>query len=223
MTAQDVHEIPPEPGAPLPEHPHILFGMAIIAFMGMAVFAASILIADFVVPGHDWMADTISDLGAGEYELIVDVGIYAYSASLIALAVGASHAHLGGRGWTAGIYALIVTGLIVFLVGARNEYGDGDSEGPVIHIYLVWALAIAFATVPWAMARGASAIRPIYGKICCASALIWILTAPLFFLVPDGVDGLYERFLGLITFVFVGALAMTLRGRANALLGHHEV
>jgi hypothetical protein len=188
-----------------------------MAIGGCVVFAISILIADFVVPGHDWMADTISDLGAGEYEMIVDVGIYAYSASLIALAVGASHAHLGGVGWTAGIYALIVTGLIVFLVGARNEYGDGDSGGPVIHSYLVYALGVAFAVVPWAMARGAGAIRPVYAKVCKGAALVWVPAAPAFFYLPDGIDGVYERLLGLITFVFVGTLALALRGRAVAL------
>jgi hypothetical membrane protein len=223
MTAQDVQEIPPEPGAPLPEHPHILIGMAGIAFMGMAIFTVTILIADFVVPDHDWMADTISDLGAGEYEMIVDVGIYAYSASLIALAVGASHAHLGGAGWTAGIYALIVTGLIVFLVGARNEYGDGDTGGPVIHSYLVYALGVAFAVVPWAMARGAGAIRPLYAKVCKASALVWALAAPAFFYMHDGFDGAYERLLGLVTFVFVGTLALALRGRAVALAERRDL
>ncbi|WP_146204872.1 hypothetical protein [Jannaschia seohaensis] len=111
--------------------------------------------ADLVVPHPDAIADTISDLGAGRHEMIVDIGIYAYALSLIALAVGASHAHLGGLGWTLGIYGLILTGPIVFLVGARNEHGDGDHDGPVIQVYLVSALDLAFSVIPWAMsARG---------------------------------------------------------------------
>ncbi|TFL16713.1 DUF998 domain-containing protein [Jannaschia formosa] len=191
--------------------------MAAIALAGPLIFAVSILIADFVVPGHDWVADTISDLGAGRYELIVDTGIYAYSAALLALAIGAAHSHLGGPGWTIGIYGLLLAGLIVFLVGARNEYGDGDNDGFVIHIYLVWVLYAAFAVIPWSMSRGAAVIRPAYGVICKAITVVWALSAPVFFFLPTDIDGLYERLLGLLTFVFVVSLARVLLGRAGAL------
>lgn len=210
-------EIPSQSGAPLPEHPHILRAMATVAIAGPVLFSLAILIADFVVPNHDWIADTISDLGAGRYEFIVDVGIYAYAAALIACAVGAAHAHLGGRGWTTGIYGLIGTGLIVFLVGARNEYGDSDSDGVVIHVYLVYALGVLFAVMPWAMSAGASKISRGLGLTCKAMTILWVPMAPLFFFMPDAIDGLYERVLGGITFVFVIAIALTLRGRAAAI------
>lgn len=39
-------------------------------------------------------------------------------------------------------------GLLVFLVGTRNEYGDSDNEGMVIHIYSIYALGILMAVVP---------------------------------------------------------------------------
>ena len=210
-------ELPDHPGDPLPEHPHILRGLSWIALAGPVIFSVAILIADFVVPNHDWAADTISDLGAGRYELIVDVGIYAYAAALIALSVAAAHAHLGGRGWTVGLYGLILTGLIVFLVGARNEYGDGDTGGPVIHVYLVYALGAAFAVIPWAMSQGAGAIRSLHRTILRAVSVVWVLLAPVFFIMHDDWDGAYERLLGLITFVFVVTLALTFRARSDAL------
>lgn len=213
----DPREIPERPGDPLPEHPHILNGMAALAIAGPVIFSLSILIADFVVPDHDWLADTISDLGAGKYEYIVDLGIYAYSMSLIACAVGAAHAHLGGRGWTLGIYGLILTGLIVFLVGARNEYGDADQDGTVIHVYLVYALGALFAVIPWAMSAGAGAISRTLGILCKVATILWVPLAPVFFFMPDGIDGIYERMLGGITFLFVISIALTLRGRAMAI------
>jgi hypothetical membrane protein len=213
----DPREVPRRPGDPLPEHPHILRGMSILAMVGPVIFFVSILIADFVVPDHDWIADTISDLGAGEYEMIVDVGIYSYAGALLAISVGAAHAHLGGRGWTFGIYALILTGIVVLLIGARNEYGDGDNEGPVIHIYFVYAIYALFAAVPWGMSKGAGAIRGAYGLVCKAVSVAWVPLAPIFFLLPTDIDGIYERFLGLITFVFVYVMALVLRGRADAL------
>ncbi|CTQ51342.1 DUF998 domain-containing protein [Jannaschia donghaensis] len=214
--ARSPHETPDSPGAPLMEHPHILRGMAVIAFAGPVIFAISILIADFVVPDHDWIADTISDLGAGRYEFIVDIGIYAYSATLIACAVAASHAHLGGRGWSLGIYGLIAAGLIVFLIGARNEYGDGDDSTWHIHIYLVLGLYVIFAVIPWSMSAGMAAIRPLAGRIAKGVTIIWVPTAPVFLFMSTEIDGLYERFLGLQTFIFVYALAWTFLCRAHA-------
>jgi len=93
-----------------------------VAILGCVIFAVSILIADFVVPDHDWIADTISDLGAGRYEFIVDIGIYAFSAALIACALLCAHVHFGDRWWSIATIELAMLGLIVFLIGARNEY-----------------------------------------------------------------------------------------------------
>lgn len=203
----------------LPEHPHLLRSLAWIAIAGCVVFAISILIADQVVPEHDWMADTISDLGAGRYEFIVDMGIYAYAGSLFACAVGAAHAHLGGRGWTLSIYGLILTGLLVFLIGARNEYGDGDDEGWVIHSYLVYAIGLTYAVMPWAMSEGMGRISKRLKWIARGVTVAWVPLAPIFFFFPNGYDGAYERFLGAVTFVFVIALAATFFGRAAAIDG----
>ncbi|MGJ8570677.1 MAG: hypothetical protein ACSHXI_08255 [Hoeflea sp.] len=43
------------------------------AIFGCLVVGIAVLSADFVVPNHDRFADTISDLGAGKYEIIVSV------------------------------------------------------------------------------------------------------------------------------------------------------
>ena len=198
------------------ERPNLLRGLGTIAILGCAVFSATILVADVVVPDHDWMADTISDLGAGPYEMIVDVGIYAYAAALIACAVGAAHAHLDGTRWSAAIYALILLGLIVFLVGARNEYGDAATGGPVIHVYLVYALGALFAFVPWAMSAGVAKVSPRLGRVCRLVSFVWIPLAPAFFFMPDGYDGLYERMLGVVTFAFVVTMGIAFYRIAEA-------
>ena len=199
----------------LEEESGLLVWLGAYAILGCAVFAVSILIADFVVPDHDWIADTISDLGAGRYEFIVDIGIYAFSASLISLALLAAHAHMGGWGWSVGIVGIAILGLIVFLVGARNEYGDNDTEGVVIHAYLVYVLGLLFTVVPWVMSSGASRAGGVYGLTLKITSVVWALSAPVFFFLPTGIDGLYERYLGLIAFVMVITLAVLFirRGR----------
>lgn len=199
------------------EEPMLMIGLGYFAIVGCVIFVVSILIADFVVPDHDWIADTISDLGAGQYEFIVDIGIYAFSASLISIALLAAHVHMGGWRWSAGILAFALLGLITFLVGARNEYGDNDSEGVVIHIYLVYALGALFLASPLLMAHGAGRANRRYKYTLAALAIVWALSAPVFFMLPDGVDGLYERYLGVIAMAIVVTFAWFFINRGRAL------
>lgn len=197
------------------EQPLLLVSLSLLAVFGCVALATSILIADFVVPDHDWITDTISDLGAGRYEFIVDIGLYAFSAALIGLAVLAAHVHLGAWDWSVGIIALIIFGLLIFLIGARNEYGDNDNEGWVIHIYLVYALGIAMTVACFALARGAARASPRYRMILIATGIVWVISAPVFFLLPTDVDGIFERYLGAVSFVFILALAHLFYQRAK--------
>lgn len=188
------------------------------AIAGCVIFALAILVADFVVPNHDWIADTISDLGAGRYEFIVDIGIYAFSAALISIALLSAHVHMGGWGWSVGIIGLALMGLIVFLIGARNEYGDNDSEGVVIHIYLVYGLGLIMALIPWFMSEGARLAGRYYGTILICISIVWAVSAPVFFFLPDTIDGIYERYLGLIAFALVFTLASLFIKRGRQLM-----
>ncbi|WP_299417727.1 DUF998 domain-containing protein [uncultured Sulfitobacter sp.] len=181
--------------------------LGIYAILGCAAFVTSIFIADFIVPDHDWMADTISDLGAGKYEFIVDIGIYAFSGALISIALLSAHLHLGGKRWSVGVVGFAVLGLIVFLVGARNEYGDSDNEGIVIHRYLVYAIGALLMALPLLMMDGAKRISDIYRPVFIAIAVVWTVSAPVFFFLPDGIDGIYERYLGAIAIFFVCCMA----------------
>ena len=179
-------------------HPLLMLLLAYFSILGSAVFVGSILLADFIVPNHDWIADTISDLGAGKYEFIVDIGIYAFSASILAIALLAAHVHLGGWRWSVGIIGLAVLSLIVFLIGARNEYGDNDSDGVVIHIYLVYAVGLIMAVVPWLMSHDAARVGDIFRTALVWVSVIWTMSAPIFFFLPTEIDGIYERYLGVI-------------------------
>ncbi|MFN3171569.1 MAG: DUF998 domain-containing protein [Hyphomicrobiales bacterium] len=211
LTAETDRQIPAE----VTEQPLLLRTLSLLAVFGCMALAVSILIADFVVPNHDWIADTISDLGAGRYEFIVDIGLYAFSAGLIGLAVLAAHVHLGAWDWSVGIVALIAFGLLVFLIGARNEYGDNDSDGWVIHVYLVYALGVTMTVACFTLARGAARASPYYRTILIATGVIWVASAPVFFILPTNIDGIYERYLGVVSFVLVLTLAHLFYQRAR--------
>ncbi|MCQ0091022.1 DUF998 domain-containing protein [Roseovarius sp. M141] len=189
------------------EQPMLMLALGWYSVAGCIIFALSILIADVVVPDHDWIADTISDLGAGRYEFIVDIGIYAFSAALVSTALLAAHVHLGDWKWSLGVLGLALMGLIVFLIGARNEYGDSDNEGFVIHIYLVYAIGALMTAIPALMAQGAHRAGWHYRRILIGIAIVWAVSAPVFFFLPDSIDGIYERYLGLVSFALVLTMA----------------
>ncbi|MCA1777076.1 MAG: DUF998 domain-containing protein [Loktanella sp.] len=189
------------------EQPTLMIALGSFAIFGCFVFAICIYIADIVVPNHDWVSDTISDLAAGEYELIVDVGIYFFSGSIIATALLAAHVHLGGWRWSVAIVCLAILGLVVFLVGARNEYGDNDSEGVVIHVYLVYAIGALVTAIALLMAKGAAKAGNIYRRLLLAIAVVWAVSAPIFFFLPDDIDGAYERYLGFLAFALIVVLS----------------
>lgn len=191
----------------LPGRPAFLVTVGIAGFSGCVVLIAGSFLGALLVPSYSWVSDTISDLAAGRNELVMDLALYGFAGALVAVALGAAHLHLGRANWTLGIFALVLSAATVVIVGARNEYGDGDNEGVEIHIYLVYLLGVLLALPPLLMAEGVRIVAPVYR--CCFRVLgaAWVLAAPVFFLVPTGWDGLYERCLALITVSWVGLLS----------------
>lgn len=178
--------------------------------VGCIVLIIGNVIGSIVVPNYDWVADTISDLAAGRYEDIQDFAIYGYAGALMACAIGAAHFHSGSRRWSGGILCLILLAFDVAVIAARDEYGDKDSGGYVIHPYLVYVLGVLFALTMYLMARDMGRIRRRYRTVslwCCG---VWAVGAPIYYAVPTGVDGLWERGLGMVSIVWVVMLSTLL-------------
>jgi hypothetical protein len=201
--------------------PALLTTCAVIAVTGSIALVLSNVIGSLLVPGHDWVADTVSDLAAGQYEIVQDVGLYAFVAALLCCAVGAAHLRGQYIGWSLGTLALLGLGLCVTIIAARNEYGDGDTDGIVIHIYVVYAMGLLFAGTFLAMARGLGRIERWHGWASYGCAAVWAVGAPLFFFMPTSVDGIWERGLGLVAATWVVIFAASLRAIAQTLRGRH--
>lgn len=197
------------------ERPYLLVTLAAIGVLGCAAVIIGMFVAQALVPNHDWIADTISDLGAGEWEIVMDVALYGFAAGLLAVALAAAHAHLGGVRWSGGILALAVLAALVVVVGARNEYGDGDNDGVVIHIYLVYGIGALFTLAPLCMAGAMRERHRWASRALIGLAFAWGLLCPVFLLSPTGIDGLIERVLGLIACAIVCTLCAVFfqRGR----------
>lgn len=197
------------------ERPYLLKLLAWIGFAGCAALIIGTIVAQFFVPDYDWVADTISDLAAGEWEIIMDVALYGFAAGLFATSLAAAHAHLGQGRWSVGVLSLALLAALVVVVGARNEYGDKDSDGVVIHSYLVYGLGLLFVLAPWSMAAGFRPSHRSVSSLLIFLGLLWAIAAPIFLMVPTGVDGLFERILGLIACAIIVTInyAFLQRGR----------
>ncbi|MEQ6248881.1 DUF998 domain-containing protein [Sulfitobacter sp. HNIBRBA3233] len=179
--------------------------LGVCAILGSLALLVGNVVGSIVVPGHDWVADTVSDLAAGRYEIIQDVTLYAYSGALAALALAAAHLHRAHWQWSAFVGLLTVLALCVTVIGARNEYGDGDTDGVVVHIYIVYALGAAYiACFALAGRIFADINRPLsrLSWVCCA---LWAVGVPVFFMLPTAYDGAFERGLGLVSIVWTVA------------------
>ncbi|PTX56589.1 uncharacterized protein DUF998 [Litoreibacter ponti] len=185
------------------DRPFLLMFLATVGALGCVALFVSTAIGPYFVPNYDWVSDTISDLAAGEGKLIMDYGLYGFAAGLLAVALAASHGHMGGAGWSVGLISIAILAALVTVIGARNEYGDGDNEGTVIHIYLVYGLGVFFLVAPLAMAGGAGRHGTWAKYACYVLAGLWALSSPVFFFLPTSIDGLYERLLGVISCLFI--------------------
>ncbi len=57
------------------------------------------------------------------------------------------------------------------------------------------------------MSRGARKAGRAYARILIAISVIWTISAPVFFVLPTQVEGIYERYLALLAVAAVVTLA----------------
>ena len=203
------------------ESPYLLMALAAIGILGCAVLVSGMFMAQALVPDYHWVSDTISDLAAGEWEIVMDVALYGFAVGLLAVSLAAAHAHLGGAGWSIGVLSLAILAGLVIVIGSRNEYGDSDDDGVVIHIYLVYGLGAFFTLAPLCMA-GAIRRHAVWAqRILIGLAVVWAVLCPVFLLSPTSIDGLLERLLGLIACTMVLTLCVVFFQRGHR-ARHHD-
>jgi hypothetical protein len=154
---------------------------------------------------------TISNLAANSrsnyVDELVDAGLFAFALAVIATSVGLLRWRIARRDWKIGAILLVIVALCVALIAGYEAYSSG--HGPQIHYKLVYVLGVAF---PLAVLLTAGQFREISNPLGLAlygGGALWLLMAPLLFVVPTGYDGAYERVLAalmLAWFVTMGVM-----------------
>ena len=198
------------------EDPQFVRACALVVVLGVIAMGIATVAADIVVPENDWISDTISEMAAGQdTRWIADLGIYGLAVGIMFAALGCAHLHPGSTRWSIGTGLLGVAAFVVFMIGVRNEYGDGDNDGVSIHLYLVAALGLLMTAIPLLLSVAAGLVS--HGHLVALRVLgvLWAVTAPIFFIMPDGYDGAYERGLGVLAGVILLTIASLLRRGAG--------
>lgn len=190
-----------------------------VGLIGCAGVSLGNLLGILIYERHDWVADTISDLAAGRWGWIQDAGLVLFAFALAACGLGLHRWRLApGRWRLTVIAALALLTVDVLLIALHNEYGDRDSGKFVIHSYLSYALGALVAVAMLAATRPLAAAGRNWRTFSLACGVVWVLAAPVLFLVPTGWDGLYERALGLLLVAWVAGLSWLLIQRGRGLL-----
>ena len=184
---------------------------------GPLLFTLGILVLGLAMPGHDPVRHTISDLGRGPQAVWGDTLFHLNAGGMVALAIGAAHAHPGGRGWSAGILCLALIAPVLVMLGLWDEFDTDAGPGNwSVHTWLSILLFPLFLIGPLAMISGAARGGPVPPRLFAASAVLWPLLALAYFLGPDAVRGLLERAAGMATLLWTLPLGWLLLSRGLA-------
>lgn len=182
----------------------------LLGLFGCIAVVATDLIGAAVVEQHNPITETISELAIEKLAWIQDIGLDCFAVGLIACAIALYVWQLGGFRWKLGAVLLGLLGIDVFFIAEYNEYANQTGIGSTIHLYLVCVLGIAFALLTFLMAPGLRKISLGWYRFTLWIMVLWIVLAPLFFLVPTSWDGAYERFIALIMVTWVAGVSWLL-------------
>ena len=192
------------------EHPYqnLALAFGIVGLIGCVTGIVSDLIAGIVVNDYSPVSETISDLAAGERSWILDSGLQIFAVGIIACSIGLYLWNLDQNRfrWTMASLLLFLLGLDVVIIARHNAYGDGVPTGVEIHIYLVLFLGIVFPICTWLFAIGFRNVSRFWSRLSVGIGITWLVLSPLFFFIPTGWNGAYERFLAIIMLVWFGSV-----------------
>ncbi|AWW75256.1 hypothetical protein CD351_12535 [Erythrobacter sp. KY5] len=184
---------------------------------GIAIAGCVIsVVMDFIGVGISdrvgMIQNTISNLAASKAEgtpadELADIGIYAFVVSVLATTAGLLRWRIDRLDWKIGSWLLVVVAVCVVLIAGYEAYTT--DEGPVIHYRLVYVLGVAFPLTVLLTAGQFWEISKGLGLSLYIGGVAWAVLGPLFFFVPTGYDGAYERMLAggmLAWFITMGVM-----------------
>jgi len=193
-------------------HPQSMLAIVagIIGILGLASAITTDIIGGIVVNQYNPISETISDLAAGQNSWIHDLGLQLGGIGIIACAIGLYIWNLDGWRWKIACIFFMLLGGDLIIIARRDVYGDNIPTGVEIHIYLVLFLGFTVSIVAWLLSYGMKRLGTTWDYLNRGMAIVWIILAPIFFIVPDSWNGAYERGLGFLLVAWIASLCWLL-------------
>ncbi len=177
----------------------------ILGIFGCVAVIASDIIGIAVHEAHNPIDDTISMLAIGKYGYIQDYGLDLLSVGFFALAAGLYTLKQTGTKWIISLIIMALIGVDFILIAEHNQYAG--RPGYTIHRKLVYTLAALFFVLNILISSELKILKPFLKKFCWWIAGIWIISAPLMPIIPDPIEGAYERLVGAIIVIWLSLVS----------------
>ena len=188
---------------------------ALAAVAAIIVAGASNVVATLLVPDVSFLHATISNVAAGPYDWVQDLGFYVLAAGLVALAWAMGDVAGTGRPWTFSRIAFVIMALALIPIAAVHEYGDGDADKGAVHLESVLVYGVGYMAAMLLATRRMKAADDRWLWINIATVVLWLALAAWYFTMEDRWYGLVERIVGAIMLVHIAVLALWVRSRVR--------
>ena len=167
---------------------------AALALLGAVAVVVANVVGVWLHPTTGFFADTISNLAAGRHAWVLDSALVLFAIGMVAVGAALWRQDLDGWRYRTGAALTVLTGIGIAVIALRNEYGDNDTGGLVIHLEVVIAMALAFAAATWLVAPGLTRVGGRWSAFSMLVGVGWLLLGLAFYFVAsDAWDGLVER------------------------------
>ncbi len=160
---------------------------------GVIIAGVTNIIATLLAPNTALIADTISDVAAGPYDWIQDIGFYILATGLLATAYVLWRMSGGWFTWKLCALTMLAMAASLILIAAIHEYGDGDKQDAIIHYYAVYTHGIAFSALLLLSLFRLQTGHSGWVLLNVAIMILWVGGSIYFFNMGTSFDGLFER------------------------------
>lgn len=157
---------------------------------------------------------TISALAVGAGSWLLDLGLWTFAGGCVALGLGMFRRRLGNWTWLLAAIAVLLLGPVIGVIAFFNEYAGQQNAGANIHLNAVYSLGVLVALAAIFVVPGLRVLDRRLARRGLIFGVAWVILAPLFFVVPGGWSGGYERGLALMLLGWITAMSFLLLRRA---------
>ncbi len=176
-----------------------------LGILGSIAVVITDLIGIAVHEDHNPVKNTISMLAIGKYGWIQDLGLDFLAIGFAAVSVGLFIWKRRGTKWILSLIIQILIAIDIILIAEHNQYAV-QSEN-TIHRKLVYVLAGLFLILNILISQDLKSLKGFLKKFCLWIAALWLVFAPLLPLIPDSLNGAYERLICSLIVIWLGTVA----------------